>query len=156
MSGRSYPVPRGVLVELMDKLFGAGARLIMFDLVFSSETDVDPAMRAAFDKYRDRVVIACNFDDQNNFELILPSKTLIPAPQEDDDRVGFINYWRDLDGVVRRARFHVSDRWLADQPEFQDEKIFTSLVGRALVKLGRPDALPDDINPHAIRFGSEI
>src|SRR5437762_5429699 len=66
MAGRSYPLPRGVWVELMDKLFGAGARLMMFDLVFSSPADVDPSFRAALDKYRDRVVIACNFDDQKD------------------------------------------------------------------------------------------
>src|SRR5437867_358486 len=155
MAGRSYPLPRGVWVELMDKLFGAGARLIMFDLVFSSETDVDPALRPALDKYRDRVVIASNFDDQHNFQLVLPSKTLIPAPQGQDDRVGFVNYWTDLDGVVRRARFHVSDRQLAGEAEFAGEEIFSSMVARALVKLGHPDSVPDDVNLHAIRFGSE-
>jgi len=156
MAAQPYPWSREVWALLMDKLFGAGARLIMFDIVFGGTSDADPAFRAALDKYHDRVIIACNFDDQHNYQLVLPSKTLISAPQDEDDRVGFINYWRDLDGVVRRARFHVSDRWLADQPEFPGEKIFSSLVARALIKLGRPDALPDDINAHAIRFGSEL
>src|SRR6266581_4412295 len=59
MAARTYPLPRGVWVELMDKLFGAGARLVMFDLIFSSQADVDPSFRAALDKYRERVVIAC-------------------------------------------------------------------------------------------------
>jgi adenylate cyclase len=156
MAAQPYPWSREVWALLMDKLFEAGARLIMFDIVFGATTDADPAFRAALDKYHDRVIIACNFDDQHNYQLVLPSKTLIPAPQDEDDRVGFINYWRDLDGAVRRARFHVSDRWLADQPEFPGEKIFSSLVARALIKLGRPDALPDDISAHAIRFGSEL
>ena len=156
MAAQPYPWSREVWALLMDRLLGAGARLIMFDIVFGATTDADPAFHAALDKYRDRVIIACNFDDQHNYQLVLPSKTLIPPPQDEDDRVGFINYWRDLDGVVRRARFHVSDRWLADQPEFPGEKIFSSLVARALIKLGRPDALPDDINAHAIRFGSEV
>src|SRR5438105_2861767 len=98
MARRTYPLPRMVWVELMDKLFGAGARVIMFDLVFSSATDVDPGFRAALDKYHDRVVIAENFDDQRNYQLVTPSSTLIPPPQEKDDRVGFINYWTDLDG----------------------------------------------------------
>jgi len=154
MAAHPYPWSREVWAVLMDKLFSAGARLVMFDIVFGGSTDADPAFQAALDKYRDRVVIACNFDDQHNFELVLPSKTLIPAPQEDDDRVGFINYWRDLDGVVRRSRFHVSDRWLADQPEYQGEKIYTSFVARAAAKLGRADAVPSDIDAHAIRFGS--
>lgn len=154
MAAHPYPWSREVWALLMDKLFSAGARLVMFDIVFGANTDADPAFQAALDKYRDRVVIACNFDDQHSFELVLPSKTLIPAPQEDDDRVGFIIYWRDLDGVVRRVRFHVSDRWLADQPEYESEKIYTSFVARAAAKLGRADAVPSDIDAHAIRFGS--
>ena len=164
MAARTYPLPRGVWIELMDKLFGAGARLVMFDLVFSSQTDVDPEFRAALDKYRDRVVIACNFDDQRNYQLVVPSSTLIPVPEkkngqipppEQDDRVGFINYWTDLDGVVRRARFHVSERQLAGQFEFPGSEIFTSMVARAATKLGRAAAVPNDVKAHAIRFGVE-
>jgi adenylate cyclase len=155
MSQRTYPLPRGVWVELMDKLFAAGARLMMFDLVFSSQTDVDPSFRAALEKYRDRVVIACNFDDQRDYQLVVPSGSLIPAPQQQDDRVGFINYWTDLDGVVRRARFHASDRQLAGQPEVPGEEMYTSFVARAATKLGHADAVPADIEAHAIRFCSE-
>jgi adenylate cyclase len=155
MSQRTYPLPRGVWVELMDKLFAAGARLMMFDFVFSSQTDADPSFRAALEKYRDRVVIACNFDDQRNYQLVVPSASLIPPPQQQDDRVGFINYWTDLDGVVRRARFHASDRQLAGQPEISGEEMFTSFVARAATKLGQADAVPADIAAHAIRFGSE-
>ena len=155
MAGHPFPWSREVWVVLMDKLFASGARLIMFDLVFNSPTDADPAFHAALEKYRDRVVIASNFDDQNNYQLVLPIKTLIPAPQGQDDRVGFVNYWHDLDGVIRRARFHVSDRQLAGEAEFAGEEVFSSMVARALVKLGRPDSVPDDVNLHAIRFGSE-
>ena len=155
MAGHPFPWSREVWVVLMDKLFASGARLIMFDLVFNSPTDADPAFHAALEKYRDRVVIASNFDDQNNYQLVLPIKTLIPAPQGQDDRVGFVNYWHDLDGVIRRARFHVSDRQLAGEAEFAGEEIYSSMVARALVKLGRPDSVPGDVNLHAIRFGSE-
>ena len=155
MAGHPFPWSREVWVVLMDKLFASGARLIMFDLVFNSPTDADPAFHAALEKYRDRLVIASNFDDQNNYQLVLPIKTLIPAPQGQDDRVGFVNYWHDLDGVIRRARFHVSDRQLAGEAEFAGEEIYSSMVARALVKLGRPDSVPGDVNLHAIRFGSE-
>ncbi len=155
MAAHPYPWSREVWAVLMDKLFGAGARLVMFDIVFNSTTDNDAAFRAALDKYHDRVVVASNFDDQHNYELVVPSKTLIPAPQERDDRVGFINYWTDLDGVVRRERFHTSQRQLAGQPEFPGEELFTSMVGRAAAKLGRSDAVPNDVNAHAIRFGSD-
>jgi adenylate cyclase len=155
MAAHPFPWSREVWAVLTDKLFAAGARLIMFDIVFNSPTGADPAFRAALDRHRDRVVIAANLDDQHSYQLVVPSNTLIPEPQQKDDRVGFITYWNDVDGVVRRARFHASERQLAGQPEFPGEEIFTSLAARALVKLGRPDAVPNDVNLHAIRFGSE-
>ena len=155
MTERPFPWSRELWALLMDKLFASGARLIMFDMVFSPATDADGRFREALDKYRDRVVIGCNFDDQNNYQLVVPNKTLIPPPQQQDDRVGFVNYWPDLDGVVRRTHFHISERQLAGLPEAADEEIFTSLVARALVKLGRAEAVPRDSHPHAIRFSSD-
>jgi adenylate cyclase len=154
MAGHPFPWSREVWVELMDKLFGSGARLMIFDIVFSPATEADSTFRAALDKYRDRVVIGCNFDDQHGNELIVPNVSLIPEPQEQDDRVGFVNYWRDLDGVVRRAEFHVSDRQLAGQAEVAGAEIFTSLVGRALPKLGCASDVPNDIHSYPIRFSA--
>src|SRR5260370_17253891 len=126
----------------MDKLFALGARLIMFDIVFNSPADADPAFHAALEKYRDRVVIASNFDDQHNYQLVLPSKTLISAPQGQDDRVGFVNYWDDLDGVIRRAPFHVSDRQLAGEAEFAGREFFLSMVAPPFLNLHLPHPLP--------------
>jgi len=154
MTERPFPWSRELWILLMDKLFASGARVVIFDIVFSPPSDVDVQFREALDKYRDRVVIGCNFDDAQGNLLVLPNTSLIPAPQAQDDRVGFVNFWRDVDGVVRRSHYHVSDRQLADQPEFPDEEIFTSLEGRALVKLGRTDVSPRDVTAYAIRFGS--
>jgi adenylate cyclase len=154
MTDRPFPWSRELWVLLMDKLFASGARVVMFDIVFSPPGDADAMFHDALEKYRDRVVIGCNFDDARGNQLVLPNTTLIPAPQAQDDRVGFVNFWRDVDGVVRRAHFHISDRQLADQPEFPGEEIFSSMSARALVKLGRADALPKDVQAYAIRFGS--
>jgi adenylate cyclase len=155
MAGHPFPWSREVWALLMEKLYGAGARLIMFDIVFSPATDADATFREALDKYRDRVVIGCNFDDQNNYQLVLPNKTLIPSPQQQDDRVGFVTYWPDFDSVVRHAHYHISDRQLAGQSESPGEEIFTSLAARAAVKLGRSDAVPPDQRPYAIRFSPD-
>ena len=60
-------VARGL--TLLDRLFGAGARLVMFDMVFNNPNDGDPAFRAALDRYRDRVIIAMNVDMQDTAEM---------------------------------------------------------------------------------------
>jgi adenylate cyclase len=152
MAGHPFPWSREVWALLMEKLFGSGARLIMFDMVYSPANDADPVFREALDKYRDRVLIGCNFDDQNNYQLVLPNKTLISPPQEKDDRVGFVTYWPDFDSVVRHVHYQISDRQLAGQAESADEEIFTALAARAAVKLGRADAIPGDQKAYAMRF----
>lgn len=147
MMQRPYPWSREVSAILLDKLFAAGARLVIFDIVYGAATDGDEAFRAALDKYRDRVVIGCNIESQNEQQqLVLPSESLISSPRESDDRVGFVNFSHDLDGIVRRVQFHKGP------PEILGSEVFDSLAARALHKLGRPDAVPNDFNVHAIRF----
>ena len=156
MAEHPYPWSRELWALLLDKLFGAGARVVMFDIVFGAQTEADPVFRSALDKYHDRVVLAENYDAQHGNELIVPNKSLIPPPQQDDDRVGFVNFWRDpADGVIRRVRFHTAHGEPIGEPEFPGEEHTTSLVGRALPKIGRADALPKDTNWYAIRFSAE-
>jgi adenylate cyclase len=154
MTEHPFPPPwsRELWVHFMDKLFGAGARLVIFDIVFSSPTDADPQFRAALDKYRDRVVMGSNYDVQHGNELVLPAAPLISPPQEKDDRVGFVNFWRDPDGVIRRARFHTAHGELMGEPEFFGEEHTDSLVARAMQKLGRGDSVPSDTRWYPIRF----
>jgi adenylate cyclase len=149
-----FPPPwsRELWVHFMDKLFGAGARLVIFDMVFSAPADADPQFRAALDNYRDRVVIGSNYDVQHGNELVLPNPSLISPPQEKDDRVGFVNFWRDPDGIIRGARFHTAHGESPGEKEYPGEEHTDSLVARALEKLGRTDAVPSDTRSYPIRF----
>ena len=153
MMQKSYPWSREVWSLLMEKLFTSGARLVIFDIVYNASNEGDPAFRAALDKYRDRVVLGCNInihnlDTQNQEQqFVLPNQSLIPPPQQSDDRVGFVNFWRDLDGLVRHVQFHKGP------PDISGDEIFDSLDARALKKLGRDDAVPSDLNVRSIRFG---
>ena len=120
MTERPYPWSREVWALLLDRLFGAGAKLVMFDLLFSSPNDGDPAFRAALDRYRDRVVLGANFDfsavreEGGAAQMVPPNESLIPVPQMEDDRVWFVNFFPDpLDQKVRAARYSVTDLQLA-------------------------------------------
>ena len=44
MTERPFPWSREVWALLLDRLFGAGARLVMFDLLFNPPNDGDPAL----------------------------------------------------------------------------------------------------------------
>ena len=153
MTERPYPWSREVWALLLDRLFGAGARLVMFDIIFNPPNEGDPAFHAALDRYHDRVVLGANFDMQNAAQAVTPNNTLIPPPQLTDDRVGFVNFWADpIDGKIRAANYRVTDWELVDLPPHPGEEIFESLSARALSKIGHGNDVPRDFGGHMIRF----
>jgi adenylate cyclase len=153
LSERPYPWSRELWALLLDRLSAAGARVVMFDLLFNPPNDGDPALHAALDRYRDKVVLSANFDFQNEVQGITPNATLISPPQFQDNRVGFVNFWPDpIDGKTRAATYRVTDRQLAGlQPE-PGEQIYESFAARALAKIGHGNDVPDDFRGHMMRF----
>src|SRR5437667_1207827 len=157
MTEKPFPWSREVWALLLDRLFAAGARLVMFDIIFSPPNDGDPAFHAALDRYHNKVVVGANFDMQNadQPQEVTPNNTLIPPPQLLDDRVGFVNFWGDpIDGKVRAATYRVTDRQLAGLPPHPSQEIFESLSARALTKIGHADDIPRDFRGHMIRFSA--
>lgn len=155
MTQRPFPWSREVWAILLDKLFAAGARLVMFDIVFSPPNEGDAAFRDALDRYRDRVVIGANFDLSNGAQTIVPNETLVPPPQMRDDRVGYVIFFPDaFDGKVRAAHYTTSDRQLAGLPPHPSEEVFESLATRVLEKLGHGVDVPRDQQQHLIRLSA--
>jgi adenylate cyclase len=105
------------------------------------------------DRYHDKVVLGANFDMANSAQAVTPNNTLIPPPQLQDDRVGFVNFWADpIDGKIRAATYRVTDRQLADLPPDSSEEVYQSLAARALAKIGHGNDVPQDFRGHLIRF----
>jgi adenylate cyclase len=155
MTARPFPWSREVWALLLDRLSGAGARLVIFDMIFSPPNDGDPAFHAALDRYRAKVVLGANFDMANAAQAVTPNDALIPPPQLLDDRVGFVNFWPDpIDGKIRAATYGVTDRQLAGLPSDPSEEIYQSLSARALAKIGHANDVPRDFRGHMIRFTS--
>jgi adenylate cyclase len=153
MIEQPFPWSRQVWALLLDRLFAAGARLVIFDLIFSPPNDGDPAFHAALDRYRDKVVLGANFDMENAAQAVTPNGTLIPPPQLQDNRVGFVNFWPDpIDGKIRAVAYRVTDRELAGLPPHRSEEIYESLSARSLTKIGHGNDVPRDFRGHMIRF----
>ncbi|MDQ2919569.1 MAG: CHASE2 domain-containing protein, partial [Verrucomicrobiota bacterium] len=145
------PWSRELWAVTLDRLFAAGARVVMFDMIFGKPFEGDEAFRAALDRYHDKVVLGVNYD-LNSQVLVPPSRTLVPDG-EHDDRVGYVNYFPDpLDGVIRTTRYFVSDRQLAGLKPFAQQEIFTSFSARAVQKLGEGSRLPTALEPQRLRF----
>jgi adenylate cyclase len=155
MSEKPYPWSRELWALLLDRLFAAGARVVMFDIIFSPPNDGDSIFHAALDRYHAKVVLGANFDMANAAQAVTPNNALIPAPQLMDDRVGFVNFWADpIDGKIRAATYRVTDRQLADLPPDPSEEVYQSLSARALAKIGHANDVPRDFRGHMIRFTS--
>jgi adenylate cyclase len=151
------PWSREVWALLLDRVFEAGARVVIFDLVFNfSNPEGDPAFRAALDRYRDRVVLAANIDAGQGMKVVVPHPDLIPPPQVQDDRVGYANFFPDnLDQKVRSIFFNTSDRRLAGQDLHPSQEVYYAMSSRALIKLGHGAGVPLDFEPHQFRFSDE-
>lgn len=153
MTARPWPWSREVWALLLDRLFAAGARLVIFDLLFNPPNDGDPAFHAALDRYRDKVVVGANFDTENGVQAVTPNDTLIPPPQLLDHRVGYVNFWPDtIDGKTRATIYRLTDRQLAGLPAHPSEQVYESLSARALAKIGHGNDVPGDFHGHMIRF----
>ncbi len=153
MAEQPFPWSREVWALLLDRLVGAGARLVIFDFIFSSTKDGDPAFHAALDRYHGKVVLGANFDMENAAQAVTPNDSLITPPQLLDDRVGFVNFWPDpIDGKIRSVTYRLTDRLLANLPPHPSQEIYESLSGRALAKIGHGNDVPRDFRGHMIRF----
>jgi adenylate cyclase len=153
MTEKPFPWSREIWVLLMDRLFAAGARLLIFDMIFNNPNEGDAAFRLALDRYRDRVVIGENIDVQQNIQMIFPNTALIVSP-EDDDRVGFVNFFNNEDGRLRSARFFTTLEQLTGGASAASDRLYTSMDARALEKIGRKSDVPRDQSDHLFRFSS--
>ena len=153
MTERPFPWSREVYALLLDRLFGAGARLVIFDLMFNPPNDGDPAFHAALDRYHGKVVLGANFDLENGAQATTPNDTLIAPPQLQDDRVGFVNFFPDsIDGTIRAVAYRLTARQLVGLEPHPGDVVYESLSARALSKIGHEDDVPRDLAGHMIRF----
>ena len=155
MTEQPFPWSREVWALLLDRLFAAGARLVMFDLIFDKPEDGDSAFHTALDRYRDKVVLGANIDMQNpdTRQVVTPNDALIPSPQMQDSRVGFVNFWADpIDEKIRGVNYRVTDRQIMDLPPHQSEEVYESFSARGLEKIGHGNDVPRDFRGHMIRF----
>lgn len=152
----SFPWSRSVWAAAIDKLAGAGAKVIVIDLLFPAPGTGDADLRRALDRHAHRVVIAANAISRNSAagrsaSILYPHDSVLNysdsmAPWA-DGRVGFVNYVADADDVIRRATFRIGpEGGLPPNGELE------SLVARALRKAGDHALVPPDRAPHLFRF----
>ncbi|MEA3187613.1 MAG: adenylate cyclase [Chthoniobacter sp.] len=160
LMSKGWPWSRAVHGLILQRLMQAGAKTVIFDLTFPTATANDPEFRAMLDRYRDRVVLGCNFVRaaatgyaSNAPTLSVPTDSLIPQTNPIDDRVGFVNYWPDADDIVRSAQFAVTfEQVNGEFAATSDSERYLSLTARAAIKAGFADAVAKETASHFFRY----
>lgn len=137
-----FPWDRRVWADTLDKLFAAGAKLVIIDLVFTeaSDPDADAALAEAIARHADKVILASVFAPMDTggegFMLLEPYYEFLQSDPE--PILGFVNFRPDEDGVVRYASFSSSLSEENGDPPIPGEPRFDSIAGAVLNKLGKP------------------
>ncbi len=155
----TFPWSRAVWARLIEKLAGAGAKVIVLDLVCTAPGDGDDALQQALEKFRRRVVIGYDISvgqtERGEFrELLLPNASLMAtaagqSPVE-DGRLGYVTIWPDFDDTLRRVSFRQTAAQAGDV--VAEGVVLESLEARVLRNFGRADAIPTDFQAHPFRF----
>jgi adenylate cyclase len=145
--GGTWPWDRRIFASLVEKLASAGARAVVFDIVFASEGPGDAAFAEALARTPIPVVLARQLSPQTSAEgecsvvAIEPRQSLARAGAS--VRSGYANIWPDEDSVVRRTQCSLSPgELLGDAAESGAPRVF-SLAAAAAVALGKPPALAE-------------
>jgi len=166
---QSFPYPHELYPLIYDRLIGAGARAVGFDLFFPAPKPDDPAFQQALNQYRDKVVIGMNFssdklrtnDTAHNTHmdvsgggpsLNLPSAALFPEQDPSDDRLAFLNFWPDSDGVIRHTKYRTNVEDVNDLKGAEKLPKLYSFAARLAQKSGSVSQIPDDLDSRAIRY----
>jgi adenylate cyclase len=115
-----WPWDRSVYAAILQKLMDAGAKVVMFDFIFASETEGDDVFAKALEKNKNRVVIGEMIADEEGptgktKKLTTPNEhVLLPGTES---TIGLVNIWTDSDDIVRRARYQTSvEREILETP----------------------------------------
>ncbi len=154
-----WPWDRKVYAAVLEKLMGAGAKVVVFDFVFASETDGDDVFAQALQKYKDHVVIGAQFSpEESNGEIFEKyttpnAKLLLPGT---DDIIGLVNIWADPDEIQRRGKYLTSKEREAPQTkkfagtEYPDNLIHMSAL--AVKKFAGHVSMPPYEHANFINF----
>jgi len=151
MRAKGFPFPREVYAEACYRLFGAGAKVVAFDLLFQTPSPSDPLFQQALDKYRDQVVFGLNFNDDST-SYTLPPPSLLPSQDPLDDRLGYFNFWQDSDNVVRHAQYRNNLEYENQQDGAEKLPKLYSLAARVVQKAGYSNLVPDDLVARPLRY----
>jgi adenylate cyclase len=149
------PWPRWVYGAVAKRLVEAGAKVVVFDVMFPTEKPGDEALQESFEKYADRIVIGGNLapaEQESRSRYIPPVKSVMPRGERGVNCVGFVNFKPDWDGPVRRSLYRTTILEYFDEPMTPGQEELLSIAARAATKAGYGSRIPPGHTPRLFRF----
>ena len=151
-----YPWSREVYAHMIEQLMEAGAQTVVIDLMFPAPSGPHPEgdvlLHQVLEKYRKHVILAADVVSQEvqhgqSESIQFPFNGLIKHRWPVDERIGFVSYWPDTDGVIRETCFERS------QEHRLPERTVHSIAAATLRSQNLGDRFPSDTRFHYLRFG---
>ncbi len=139
-----WPWSREVYALIAERLFAAGARGVVFDVLLPKPGVGDEIFRATIERHRDQIVLGANFTPdvvgpgREDWSLALPTETVMPNDGPENPAVGYVNFWTGFGGIVRSAFYWRTLDLLqgADPPAAVGPEMPAALANRASRWLG--------------------
>ena len=141
LMSKRFPWDRRVWAQAIDRLAGAGAKLIVLDLLFAepSDPEADAELAAAIQRHPGKVVLASAFspggadEKGDTFILAEPDERFLEA----NPLLGYANFYPDpIDGLVRRARYTTTPGYENEGRRRSGEQEFRSLSAEVIDVMG--------------------
>jgi adenylate cyclase len=152
------PWSREVWALLCDRLLTAGARAVVFDVVFEVPAVGDDAFQEVIRRFPDRIVLGMNFKSeiigpgQEALVWSIPSVTILPDSSPEHPSVGYVAFWPGFNGIVRAAQNQTTVEQLQGAiPPDTLKSAPSSLSLRTATRLG-PVNLSQPFQPRLFRF----
>lgn len=159
-----FPWDRRVYADAIERLLGAGAKLVVIDLILSEEStpEADLAFASALAKHPGQVVLGTVFApmaEGDSYTLIEPLSTFLNTNVP--PYLGFVNFRPDMeDAKIREVRFSTTLAEENGYPPIPGEPRFDSVSGAVLRALGKPspkalEKIRYAVQPEAIEWDKD-
>jgi adenylate cyclase len=154
-----WPWSREVYGLLVERLLQAGARAVVFDLLFPKPAPGDEAFQATFRRYPGRVFAGSNFvfevvgPGRHAWALDIPSSSVVPDSTPQNPVIGYVNFWPGFNGIIRSVQYRTTLEQLegSSPPAALTTEVPASLAARVAASLG-VIKIDKPFRPHFIRF----
>ena len=149
-----FPWSREVYAALTEKLMAAGARMVIFDLLFPTSREGDQLLASALQPHAEKVVLAASFENPdsrdrgaNAPQLVVPNEAFREAAK---DNWGIVNLpmWRD--NKVRSLYTAASASNIIGVPTLHHEEVVPSLATVSARLMGA--TVPESPEHEPLRF----